>query len=1065
VGVTQRFQATGTYDDGSVLDLTEQCSWSSTDTRVAAVSDDPASRGEARSLAAGTTQIVAKFGNVTGSTILTVTPAPLTRIEVAPANASLPVGATQRFRAAGVFGDGSTLDITESAGWSSSAPQVLDVSNTAQNRGTATAVSPGQATVRAALGTVEGIAQVTVTPAVLVRIEVAPAELSLPIGSNRALSATGVYDNGTRLNLTAQVTWTSSDQSVARVGNAEGSRGVVTGVALGSARITATVGSVSGFANVTVTAATLQSIEVTPAQSTIYVGWRVPLEAVGVYSDGTRAPLTATAVWSSSDETVATASNGSLSRGYVTGVGVGSATITAAHGGVSGTAGVSVQSPTITSLAIAPIQPSIPAGTTLQFTATAILSDNTTRNVTGQASWTSSDTAVATIGISAGQRGLARGLAAGTTVIRATYQGQSAETTLTVTDAVLTSIQLSPVNPSITVGGRVLFQATGIYSDNTTRLLNDQAVWTSSDPQVAEVQTSGFARGVATGLSPGTTTITARVGAVSGSTVLTVTDAVLTSISVTPTNPRVAAGTMVPFVATGIYSDQSTRNLTNAAAWTSSNPQVAQVSAARGSKGLTTALAAGTAEIRAAVGSMAGTTTLTVTAATLAAVQVTPIAPSVTVGTPVRFAATAIYSDQTSRDVTAQSTWQSSNPQVALISTGGGNRGIATTLGPGTTTISATFEGITGSTTLTVRAAQVVAVSVSPFALSVPLGARPQYSATAIYDDGTSLPVTQLATWSSSNPQVAQVSNDQRNRGQVTTLAAGTTTISATYQGVTGSTTLTVTPAVVTAIQVTPFFPSVPVGSSIQFQATAIMSDQTTFDVTGAATWTSSDTAVAQIGTGPGERGRARALAPGQTTITATLGQVSGTTVLTVTDASLVRIEIVPAQARIPVGLYLPYRATGVYNDQTTRDLTDLATWSSSAPAVADVSNSPGTKGLARGLAAGDATIRASFGGQTGTAALQVTAAVLNAVEVTPASASAQVGDVVAFTASGLYDDGTTYPLTFFALWESSDPAVAQVSNAQGSKGVAFTFAAGTTTVKATFGGKSGTATLVVSAR
>jgi hypothetical protein len=55
--------------------------------------------------------------------------------------------------------------------------------------------------------------------------------------------------------------------------------------------------------------------------------------------------------------------------------------------------------------------------------------------------------------------------------------------------------------------------------------------------------------------------------------------------------------------------------------------------------------------------------------------------------------------------------------------------------------------------------------------------------------------------------------------------------------------------------------------------------------------------------------------------------------------------------------------------------------------------------------------------------------------------------------------------VTSLALWESSEAAVAQVSNATGTKGVAFTFSAGTTTVTARFGGKSGTATLVVSAR
>jgi hypothetical protein len=89
----------------------------------------------------------------------------------------------------------------------------------------------------------------------------------------------------------------------------------------------------------------------------------------------------------------------------------------------------------------------------------------------------------------------------------------------------------------------------------------------------------------------------------------------LTTLSVTPTNPSIMAGTSQHYVATGIYSDGSTQNLTASATWSSSTTTVAAVSNSAGQNGLVSALAAGTTTIKAASGSISGSTTLTVTAA------------------------------------------------------------------------------------------------------------------------------------------------------------------------------------------------------------------------------------------------------------------------------------------------------------------------------------------------------------------------------------------------------------------------------------------------------------------
>jgi uncharacterized protein YjdB len=153
-------------------------------------------------------------------------------------------------------------------------------------------------------------------------------------------------------------------------------------------------------------------------------------------------------------------------------------------------------------------------------------------------------------------------------------------------------------------------------------------------------------------------------------------------------------------------------------------------------------------------------------------------------------------------------------------------------------------------------------------------------------------------------------------------------------------------------------------------------------------------------------------------------------------------------------------KATGTFEDGTTQDLTDSATWTSSDATVATVSS---TNGVVRGVAPGTATIRAVFGSvPAGTINLTVTNATLAALAVTPSSVSITLGKSQQFTATGSFNDGSTQVLTTFADWSSSNAGVAVVSNF----GLATSSGKGTTTIKANYAQgsttSSGTATLTV---
>ncbi len=287
----------------------------------------------------------------------------------------------------------------------------------------------------------------------------------------------------------------------------------------------------------------------------------------------------------------------------------------------------------------------------------------------------------------------------------------------------LTSIAVTPANPSILSGATQQFIATGTYSDGSTQNLSAQATWASSSTGVASV-TAG---GLATGISAGTTTISAALAGVTNGTMLTVkTPTTLTSIAVTPANPTIGVGASQPFTATGTYSDSSTKNITSQVAWTSSSTRVATI----GASGSATGVSAGGTTISAALAGVSGQTTLTVQAPpTLASIAVTPTNPAMMIGATQQFTATGTYSDGSTQNLSSQVTWTSSKTAVAAINA----NGLATGVSAGATVISAALSGVTGTDTLTVQAAPLVVTTTS-----MPTGTvGVAYSATLLATGGT----------------------------------------------------------------------------------------------------------------------------------------------------------------------------------------------------------------------------------------------------------------------------------------------------------------------------------------
>jgi len=395
--------------------------------------------------------------NVVSASTLSITqPNPVvTTVTVSPPSASVAVGATSSLQATVKDQSGNTMS-GQTVTWSTNNAAAATVSST----GIVSGVAAGSATITASTAGVSGTSAITVTagpppPPVVTTVTVAPTSASIVAGATTTLQATVKDQNGNVM--TGQtVTWTTSNAAAATVN----SSGVVTGVAAGSATITATSSGKTGTSAITVTAIppVVTTVTVAPSSASIVAGATTSLQATVKDQNG-NVMTGQTVTWSTNNAAAATVN----SSGVVTGVAAGSATITATSGGKSGTSSITVTAvpPVVTTVTVAPTSASVVAGATTTLQAT--VKDQNGNVMTGQTvTWSTNNAAAATV--SSG--GVVTGVAAGAATITATSSGKSGTSSITVTAA--------------SAGGTILFQenfedgnlASRGWYDNATALLS-----------------------------------------------------------------------------------------------------------------------------------------------------------------------------------------------------------------------------------------------------------------------------------------------------------------------------------------------------------------------------------------------------------------------------------------------------------------------------------------------------------------------------------------------------------------------------------------------------------------
>jgi uncharacterized protein YjdB len=368
--------------------------------------------GLVTALAPGTANITASSGGQSAVVVVTVNPVPVASIDVTPPRDTIAVSQTTQFTATPRDATGSALG-GRVVTWRSSDDNIAAVSST----GLVTGVAAGEATISAVSGTATGTARVFVRPRPVAAVVVSPAQATLAVGATLQLTVL-ITDAAGNPITNKTPTFTSDANAVARVS----ASGLVTAVAPGTAKISATSDNTSGSSTITVTQVPVASVKVDPAADTIVIGETTRLTATPLSATG--ASLTGrTVTWASGSPTIASVS----STGVVTGVAAGVALVLATVEGRIGTATILVQRVAVASVTIDPPSTTISVGGSAQLTPTA-------RNASGVLvqscpyTWTSTDDNVAVVS----SNGRVVGLKSGSVQINAVCEGVTGSATVTV---------------------------------------------------------------------------------------------------------------------------------------------------------------------------------------------------------------------------------------------------------------------------------------------------------------------------------------------------------------------------------------------------------------------------------------------------------------------------------------------------------------------------------------------------------------------------------------------------------------------------------------------------------
>ncbi len=436
----------------------------------------------------------------------------------------------------------------------------------------------------------------------IVDLVIFPSSATIEVDDSLEFQAYGLTAIGDSVDVT--VSWTSSTgDPVKKKGKG---RGLFKAKRPGKFDLSASADSagVADTVEVTVYRIEVENVVIVPSAAALVVGDSLPLTVTVEGADGNELS-DRDVVWSSSDENVVDVD----ANGLVTALAAGTARIEAESEGVSGTATLTVGEVPVAEVSISPSTADLEVGQQVTFTATLLCSHGnelSDRDV----EWSSSDESV----IDVDANGLVTALAAGTASIEAESEAIAGTATITVAQAPVATVEVSPSNDTINVAETLLLSAE--LRDVYDNVLSGRTIeWSSDNALVASVDGDGLVTGI--GVNGGTVTITASSGGQSGTATVVVMPAPVATVEVSPSNDTVAVSQSLLLAATLRDADGNSLSGRDIV-WTTSNPAIANVSANSPFTAIATWVDTGTVSFTATAEGQSGTATITADAGSAA---------------------------------------------------------------------------------------------------------------------------------------------------------------------------------------------------------------------------------------------------------------------------------------------------------------------------------------------------------------------------------------------------------------------------------------------------------------
>ncbi len=695
-------------------------------------------------------------------------------------------------------------------------------------------------------------------------------------------------------------------------------------------------------------------------------------------------------------------------------------------------------------LQISPPQQTLANGTKNTLTATAIYDDDSKEDVTHQVLWSSENIEILTVSNDPVSPGLISSQNQGTTNITAHFNNISATTSATITAATLNQIEISPLNPVLPLSMEMKIQAWGIYSDGSKYNITQEVLWAIQDTSIATNNSN-----VITPIKAGTTNISVQIDNKIAHTLITVTQAQLSSITITTEVNKIASGQDLALTAIGLFNDNTNQNITSQVTWQSSNTQVIFVSNHPGNIGIIKGLQAGETSITATMSGLTGELVMQVSNAVLKRIDISSPQQDIPTDNQTQLRAVGYYSDETSQDLTQHVTWKSSTPTVIQIDNSLKNSGLARSFNSGQSRIDATYQGITTSIQLNVTSASLAKIEITSANTQIPLGSFIQFFATGIYSNGSTKNITRDVAWYSFNSDILQIQNTDNSTGLAKSKTAGDTIISAALGDITDSISVKVNKAILNGIDIKSLTTTIGKSTNLILTAFANYSDGSVLDISNHASWTSSNQAVLSFLENQNENGKLIAKSRGTSTVSASWNDKTGTSIISVHDIDLETIQIILDSTLIANGTHALVIAIGNYTDGSQQDLTNQVNWQSLDNSILSISASPANNMIvANAHALGSTSLIASLADISMSIDINVTDSILERLVIMPNNPSPTLGETFQLQAIGYFSDDTQQNLTDQVIWSISDTSIATISNADGNQGLLSTLSLGAVDLK-----------------